>query len=380
MKLLRRCLLFFLELAAAIVITVLARSFLTNRAAPSPHDVQVTGTRPQLAFACQSSAAELPSIFTPHVIEVLQQLHAAIGLSVGDFSPERTQIVRQLNTAGIPVAAWLALPADEGYYFNAANAPAAAAQFAAFEAWTKQNGLQWERVGLDIEPSMQDFNAVLQGHPFSASARILRRTFDPGAVSRARGAYEALIAHIESDGFAVDTCQFPFLADARKIHATVLERISGIVDVRGNREVFMTYTSFNPAMDSALVWEYGRETQAVAVGVTTGDLQPGVRFGPLTWEAFTHDLIVGSHFSSTVGVFSLEGCIRRGYLDRLPTLDWTQTVTIPAEAMGKVQALRARIQAVLWTLAHLPYIAALLLLANLAILLRRYYGRPGGHL
>ena len=59
--------------------------------------------------------AALQSLFSdPDVIRDLQQLNAGITLSLIDLSPGRAQVVRQLNSAGIPVTAWLALPSQQG--------------------------------------------------------------------------------------------------------------------------------------------------------------------------------------------------------------------------------------------------------------------------
>ena len=176
---------------------------------------------------------------------------------------------------------------------------------------------------------------------------------------------------MQADGYLVDTYQFPFLADARKVHSTLLERLFGIVDVRGNREVLMTYSSFNHPIDSALVWAYAPEAQAVAIGSTAGDADPSGRFGPLSWEEFARDARVASHFSSVVGVYSLEGCARRGFLPRMTMIGWGQSVTIPADAIRRVYRLRGRIQSVLWTGSHLPYLAIGLLLGNLGLVWRR---------
>jgi hypothetical protein len=63
----------------------------------------------------------------------LQNLKAGVSLALMDLSAERAAVVHRLNAAGIPVTAWLALPADQGYYFNAGNAPQAAARFAECE-------------------------------------------------------------------------------------------------------------------------------------------------------------------------------------------------------------------------------------------------------
>jgi hypothetical protein len=126
----------------------------------------------------------------------------------------------------------------------------------------------------------------------------------------------------------------------------------------------MIYTRFNHAMDSAMIWQYGPDAQVVTVGSTAGDPATGGKFGPLNWDEFTRDLIVASHFSRVLGVYSLEGCVQQGFLSRLTTMDWDRTVTIPAEANSKAIHLRARIQSVLWTASHIAYLLAVLVLLD----------------
>ena len=372
-------LVFGLELAASVVACFTARALVVSHWDEAlPGDIRIDGApavHPQLEFACELATEQLQSLFSkPDVIDDLRQLNAAVSLSLMDLSPGRAGVVRRLNEAGIPVTAWIALPKEEGYYLNAANAPEAVSRFAAFETWTGDYGLRWARVGLDIEPSLQEFGAVRQGHWLRPAAAVVRRCFDTGSVKRARNAYAALIGRIQSDGYRVETYQFPFIADERKANSTMLERFFGIVDVRGDREVFMTYTSYNHAIDSALIWQYGPEAQIVAVGSTAGDPEPGGKFNPLSWDEFTHDVIVASHFSPVVGVYSLEGCVRQGFLPRLKTMNWGQSFTIPAEANRKVIQLRTRIQTALWIGSHLPYLAAAVLLLNLLLIWRRHNG------
>jgi hypothetical protein len=375
----RWSLVFGLELAAIVVACFTAKTFVVTHSGDAPRgDIRIDGAPaapPQLEFACELATEQLQSLFSKaDVIDDLRQLNAAISLSLMDLSPGRAEVVRRLNEAGIPVTAWMALPQEEGYYLNAANAGEAAARFAAFETWTSDYGLRWARIGLDIEPSLQEFGAMRQGHWLRPAAAVVRRCFDTGSVNRARNAYAALIGRIQSDGYRVETYQFPFIADERKVNSTMLERFFGIVDVRGDREVFMTYTSFNHAIDSALIWEYGPEAKVVAVGSTAGDPDPGGKFGPLSWNEFTHDVVVASHFSPVVGVYSLEGCVRQGFLTRLKTINWGQSFTIPAEANRKVIQLRARIQAALWTASLLPYFAAAVLFLNCWLIWRRRTG------
>jgi hypothetical protein len=373
-------LIFGLELIVMVVAFVAASTFAATRWGHAPpRDIRIDGNAaapPQLAFACELATEQLQMLFSqPGLIDDLRRLHAGISLALIDLSAERAAVVRQLNEAGIPVTAWLALPSEEGYYMNATNAPQATARFAAFEKWSSDYGLRWAGAGLDIEPSMQDFGAVLQGHPSHLVSVLVRRCFDVGGVDRARNAYAALIKRIRADGYRVETYQFPFLTDERRVHSRLLERLFGIVDIRGDREALMTYTSFNHAIDSALIWEYGPDAQILTVGSTAGDTQPGAGFGPLTWREFTRDLIVAAHFSRVVGVYSLEGCVRQGYLPLLRNMNWGQSVTIPEEADRKVIRLRARIQAVLWTGSHLPYFVAAIVILDGWLLWRRHRNR-----
>ena len=306
-------------------------------------------------FACELGTPELQALFAdPEVINDLRDLHAGVALALGDLSPGRAEVVRRLNQSGVPVTAWMALPMNQGYYLNASNAPQAVTRFVEFQKWTADNHLQWAAIGLDIEPNIQEF-AAMRNHQLRLIATLVARYFETGRVKRARAEYAALIRQMQSQGYTVETYQFPFIADERDAHTTLLERLFGLVDVRGNREVLMLYTSFNHVMDSAVVWKYGPEAQVIAVGSTNSNPESDAQFPPLNWDELSHDLLVASHFSSVVGVYSLEGCVRQGFLPRLKSMNWNQPVTIPAAAVMKVNQLRSRIHAVLWVGTNLPY-------------------------
>jgi Kef-type K+ transport system membrane component KefB len=65
-----------------------------------------------------------------------------------------------------------------------------------------------------------------------------------------------------------------------------------------------------------------------------------------------------------IGVYSLEGCVRQGFMPKLKAMDWTQAVVIPAESLKKSAQSSKGIHAILWLGSHLLYfIAAFLLLA-----------------
>lgn len=321
------------------------------------------GTRPQLMFACCDQGKEaLSSLFAnPAVFADLKELHAGLAIPSNDLSPDRAQFIHKLNEAGLPVTAWIVLPSEEGYYVNANNAAETARQFAEFEKWSNENSLRWNAVGLGIEPDFEEF----QWSKWRLASTMLRRSFEGGRVLAARQAYTALIHQMQAHGYRVQTYQLIFLADERKAHSTVLERLLGLVDVRGDEEVLMTYSNFNHKVGAAMVWSYGQDTQTVAVGSTlsSGNSALDAKYGPLNWEEFSRDVVVASYFSHEVGVYSLEGCVRQGFLPRLKTMDWNQGVEIPAAALASMYRFRAVIQGILWTASHVLYFATLFLIA-----------------
>ena len=317
------------------------------------------------------SCANLDRLFSrPAVIADLEDLHAGISLALPDLSLGRARIVLKLNQAGIPVPAWPALPGEQGYHLNAGNAREAAARFGEFHNWSTTFGLRWAAVGRDIEPNIQDFAAVRPGSKWRLVVTLVGRDFDVSRVRRARKSYEVLIREIQAHGYLVETNQFQSIADERRVHSTLLERLAGIVDVRGDREALMLYTSFNPALGSGLIWVCGPDAQAIAVGSTRGsDSDP--HFVSLNWEEFSRDLIVAHRFSPIIGVYSLEGCVRQGFLRRLTTPDWNQSIVIPAESVQKATRLRARVQVAIWIGTHLPEFVAVILVGIAWVLFRR---------
>jgi hypothetical protein len=329
---------------------------------PSPGDVLVHDDNPlpaQLVFACDGPTAHLKTLLTPELIADLRQLNAGVALATEDFSSERAQIVRQLNAAGIPTVAVIVLDGAHGYYVNANNAAATADRFAEFDRWTTDNGLRWEAVGLDIEPSLNDW-AIINTQRLRFFRMILGRVLESNdRVYGDRRMYADLIRRMQSRGYYVQTYQLPLIVNERRARSTLLEKVLGLVDVRGNEEVLMLYTSFNQAAGAAIIWEYGPQTQAIAIGSTAGTATGNGRFSPLSWDEFSRDLIVAHHFSQTVGVYSLEGCISRGYMARLKTMDWNRSVQIPAASIRRTVRLQKVIYCVLWTSRFWLYFAVL---------------------
>ena len=332
--------------------------------------VQGPGVAPQLIFACcDHGLGEMQSLFAdPRVIANLKDLHAGIAVAIPDFSPARAELVRRLNQAGVPVVAGLLMSPEQGYYFNAENATEAPARFAAFDAWSRDQGLRWDGVGLDIEPNFAEL-AALKGHGWRLYTTLLRRAVDGQRMLRARQAYSTLISTMRSRGYFVQTIQMPFLPVERKTHSSLLDRMLGTVDVRGDQEVLMLYTSYAGPAGAAIIWKLGPDAQSIAICCTDGD--PAANPAVLDWSRFSRDLIVASHFTHVIGVYKLEGCVRQDFLPRLKAMDWSQSVTIPADAVRRADHRVLVLMLVLWISSHLLYLVVALVLAIAWIVWRR---------
>jgi hypothetical protein len=324
--------------------------------------VQGPGVAPQLIFACcDHGMSQTQALLTnTNVIANLKSLHAGLAVAIADFTPERAELVRRLNRDGIPVIASLSMPPEQGFYFNAENAPEAAARFAAFDAWSREQGLRWGGVGLDIEPNFAEL-AALNGHWWRLFTTFSRRAVDVQRMQRAKRVYSALIANIRSRGYFVLTYQLPYLPVERKAHSSLLDRMLGTVDVRGDQEVLTLYTSYAGPAGAAIIWKLGPDAQSIAICCTDGD--PAANPAVLDWTRFSRDLIVASHFSHVIGVYDLEGCVRQDFLPRLKTMNWSQSVTIPAVAIRSANHHLRMLRLALWISSHLLYLVFVLLLA-----------------
>ena len=310
--------------------------------------------QPQLTFFCELESDALEALFAePSVINDLAALEARVSLGLLDLSPARAAVVRRLNEAGIPVVAWLLLPKEEGYWFNLSNAPQAAARYAGFKAWTAEHGLEWAGLGIDVEPDIREMQQLLDDWP-RLLRTLLQRTFDNERLRRAQAAYGALVDRMRDDGYPVEGYAFPFVVDERRAGATLLQRLAGTVEVPVDREVLMLYTSFLRAAGPGVLWSYGPDAGSVGVGSTGGGVEiEGIDPLPtLDWDAFSRDLRLARRRSDDVHVFSLEGCVRQGFLSRLKAFDWDRTVTPPLETAGQVEKARRALRAVLWASAH----------------------------
>jgi len=323
--------------------------------------VQGPGIRPDLGFACcEHGIPQMQALFAnPAVVPLLQSLHASVALPILDFSPQRAAVVHQLNQANVPVIAWIMLSKEHGFYLNADNAPLARARITALDQWTRANNLKWAAVGLDVEPDLAQLGS-LKGHPFRLVATLIRRSFNERRMAHARSAYTLLIAQIRASGYPVQIYQMPYIVAGRDVHSDFLDRLLGTVDVRGDQDYLMLYTSFAHPVGSAMIWSLGRGASGIAVGSTDGDATPGA--APLNWSEFSRDLIVASHYTPHIGIYDLEGCVRQGFLPRLQSMNWSRSVVIPAASIARARRLGFLMRVALWIGAHLLFIIVAVIL------------------
>lgn len=330
--------------------------------------------RPSLTFFCELDTPALQRLFDdPAVWVELSRLGASVSLGILDLSAERAEIVRRLNQAGIPVTAWLLLPEDQGYWFNLRNSEAATACYGNFKNWASRHGLRFDSIGLDIEPDIHEMNAILS-RPALLFPHLIRRFFDHATLSKARLGYNALVEKIRKDGYRVESYQFAMIADERLSGGDVLQRLSGILDLPVDREVWMLYSSFMPGIGPAILSSYAPQAAAIGLGSSGGgvELPDAPALPVLSWAQLKQDLLIASQYTPHLYIFSLEGCRQSGYLDRFADIDWAQ-LPAPVRGVRAVNVMRKGLRAVLWVLAH-PLLAAaggLAAGALLTLLLRR---------
>lgn len=350
--------------------------------------------KPRLTFFCEMAAAELRAVFSsPSLYEDLRALDASISLGILDLGAERVEVVKRLNSAGIPVIAWLLLPEEQGYWFNLDNAPQAQAYYQEFINWTESNELHWSGIGFDIEPDIHDLQQVA-GNGWRLLPKVFQRIFDGGRLRRAQQDYADLVKQAQQDGYLVESYQFPVIVDERIAGSNLLRKVTGLVDLRVDREVLMIYTSALRPYGAGVLWDYGRECTplepaylkprpvrrscrarmfAIGLGSTGGGIE--LEFmdqHPLQWAELARDLRYAWYWCNEVYIFSLEGCLQQGFLTDLRSFDWEGPMLLPIHQSRLVRRWRRILQGILWVSAH-PLVVLLSLAgaAWLATRLRR---------
>jgi hypothetical protein len=314
---------------------------------------------PRLCFACELETPALQALFADQlVIDDLRAMRACVSLGILDLSNERAEIVERLNRSGLPVIAWLLLPEEQGYWFHQSNAQQAVACYREFQAWTVSHHLIWDGVGMDIEPDIQMMKQWATGK-WSIIRQMLRNSFNWRAFQSSRRVYRGLIDEIHTDGYRLETYQLPIIADERKAESTFLQRATGILDLPADREILLLYSSFVRSHGAGFVWSYASEAQSIGVGITGSGAEAGifVQATPMTWDELERDLRLAWFWSNDIFIYSLEGCVKQGFLHRLTSFEWDQPMLAPTEPALWVENWRGLVQTGLWISTHLWLVA-----------------------
>ena len=322
-------------------------------------------SQPDLTFFCELPITELESLFSdPALIKKLRRLNANISMGLQDFSTSRAEIVKKLTKAVIPVTAWLLLPKDQGYWTNLDTVSATGRCYGQFKQWTNENNLEWAAIGLDIEPSLQRME-LLTPKWRNQLLDTIWRLFKGSFYRNAHNDLRALINLIRSDGYPVETYNLPVVIEERKASSEILSRLMGTPPLDADREVLMLYTSSFDKNGDAILKSYSRDAQGIGLGSTGGgvELGDGRPLRSMRWIDLRRDLLIAREFSNHLYIFSLEGCVEKGYIDRLLEFNWDASVDVSSHEVFKITALRKLGQGVLWMLSHPePFLVLSLLL------------------
>ncbi len=312
-----------------------------------------TGAPKKLTFFCELYADDLDKLFfSPHLIEQLKTINATISLGILDFSDERVRVVRLLNKNNIPVIAWQLLSMEQGYWYNMTNADQAVSGYEEFLKWSNKHNLSWSGLGIDIEPDISEFQHLLS-HKLRIIPAIFKRLFRKKCFDDACKIYHALVTRMKNDGFSVDSYEFLFMEDDRKAGSCIYARLLGVTDVPADRRVLMLYSSFFRPYGAAVLCNYACGADSVAVGSTGGGVElNGMDQTPLSWNEFSRDLRLAHQSCDDIHIFSLEGCVNQGFMEKLTELDWKQAVEKPQPLTFILTLVRIVSLPALWLTSH----------------------------
>ena len=293
------------------------------------------------------------------LIDQLIRLQASVSMGILDLSAERAAVVRRLNARGIPLVAWQLLSKEQGYWYHLGGADYATIRYQQFCKWSREEDLQWDAIGIDIEPDINEFQELLK-YNLRTLVSLFRRIWDRKLAARSAATYASLVERMHADGHTVHGYEYFFVADERITGSQLLSRLFGLAPVIADRHVGMLYSSFFRPYGVAVLKAYARDFDSAAVGITGGGVElEGIQDkAPMGWDEFARDLRIAGQGRQEVHVFSLEGCVRQGFLERLDDFDWEE----PAAATSRGWTL-------LITLLRYCTLAGMWLLARPALLL-----------
>ncbi len=254
-----------------------------------------------------------------------------------DRSPSRARVIRQLTGHGVPVGGWLLLPKHHGYFATHDNFKLVETLVTDTLEWASLEQLPLEALGLDFEPELAQLEALM-ATPLPTLARWSWRARDSTRWRSAHAAYSRIIRRVRDTGARIETYQFPLVMADRAVGGSLWQRIAGGLDLSSDREVAMCYSSLLGVAGPGLIERLAPSCSAIGVGSTGGGVDD---FPKLRWAELERDLLLASARCSDVSIFSLEGCLTHGFLERLHDFDWSRPAAASTISRVSSQLLSA---------------------------------------
>jgi len=255
-------------------------------------------------------------------------MKARVSMAIMALSDERAEFVRQLNKNKVETTAWLLVDIKRGYWSNMNNADAFTDFYHEFRAWTVKNNLTWATVGLDLEIDLSEIIGIGEGRLDTYLLNLRNRYYNGAQLAHAaEEKYAQLVKTIRSHGYEVESYVFPFLQDERALGNTFFRTMFALIDLKTvvDREIPMLYGSGLP-MGKGFLKSYGKLGKPVALGSTGYDPMDSPVPAPYeSWQDFEHDLIYTFRYITVdIYVYSLQGTVKNGYLEKIAAMDWTK--------------------------------------------------------
>ena len=165
------------------------------------------------------------------------------------------------------------------------------------------------------------------------------RLYDKTEIEKGRREYSQLIETMQHDGYMVESYYASFIKDETAIGNTAIQQATKFLDIKTDKEIPMLYSSFlgNP---DGYYKIYGADIglKAVGVGSTGGGVD--TTLPTLSYEQLVHDISIASKFADEVHIFSLEGCVQKGYLTRLSNQQFDDKIEFNQAQVQAVQKLQ----------------------------------------
>lgn len=283
------------------------------------------GAKPRYSFFCELPGKEFSELFSDSMlIKQLVKMQASVRVGLHDFSDERTKTIQKLNSAGIPVVAWLLLPEEDGYWFNMYNGPKAEKRYSDFQIWTKANQLKWKGIGIDLELDINDAKLAVK-HPLKLAWKAYKRLYNSDNLKKGKETYRNLVKKMTADGYAIESYVIPFVFIEREEGTQSLQKLMGIVDLETDTEIPMLYTS---AMNNpGIIPVFRQKDMPVALGSTGGGVKiEGVDLKSLDWNQLKRDILISSNLTNEIHIFCLETSVKNNYLEKIESIDFNESV------------------------------------------------------